>query len=238
MSTIVFDWDGTLLDSMDALYQANVAVMDAFGLPFDETLYRRHFAADWRVFYGRLGVAEDMLEEADRLWLAAFDGGRNARLLPGVTDALRALTAAGHRLGLVTAGHRSIVAPQLDRHGLRDLFGALVFGDDLPVQKPDPAPLRVALDRLGAPSTSDAGYLGDTRDDMRMARAADVHAVGVASLLGEPAALREGGAEAVADSVAAWAQRFLREGWHEDPRHTNVGRGVVDGFAAENSAAS
>src|SRR4051794_41771535 len=99
MSTIVFEWDGTLLDSMDALYQANVAVMDAFGLPFDESLYRHHFAADWRVFFNRPRVAGGMVEEADRPLLAAFDGGRHAPLAPGGGGAPRPPPAAGGGAG-------------------------------------------------------------------------------------------------------------------------------------------
>ena len=44
MEALLFDWDGTLADSLGAIYAANVAVMDALGLPFDEGIYRRHFA--------------------------------------------------------------------------------------------------------------------------------------------------------------------------------------------------
>src|SRR4051794_41639557 len=84
MSTIVFEWDGTLLDSMDALYQANVAVMDAFGLPFDESLYRHHFAADWRFFYNRPRGPGDMVQAVERLSRWAFWRGRHDPLPPGV----------------------------------------------------------------------------------------------------------------------------------------------------------
>jgi beta-phosphoglucomutase-like phosphatase (HAD superfamily) len=48
MDAVVFDWDGTLVDTLGALFRANVAVLGAFGLPFDEALYRRHYSPDWR----------------------------------------------------------------------------------------------------------------------------------------------------------------------------------------------
>ena len=48
MKAILFDWDGTLADTLGAIYQANVEVMAALGLPFDPAVYRRHFAPDWR----------------------------------------------------------------------------------------------------------------------------------------------------------------------------------------------
>jgi phosphoglycolate phosphatase len=230
MDAVLFDWDGTLLDSLPSLYRANVAVMAAFGLPFDEGHYRRGFAADWRLMYQNLGVTEDRLDEANRVWNDAFDGGHDALLLPGARDALDRLQAAGRPLGLVTAGHREIVAPQLERHRLSGTFSVVVYGDDLPVHKPDPRPLRHALARLGLAGRPDrSAYLGDTRDDVRMARAAGVYAVGIASLLGDPDDLRAAGAHAVASSVAAWVDEELA-GVPGDPPETAplpVGEGLI-----------
>ena len=219
MDAVLFDWDGTLLDSLPSLYQANVAVMAAFGLPFDEGYYRRGYAADWRRMYQNLGITEDRLEEANRVWHAAFDGGHEAALFPGARAALDRLAETGCPLGLVTAGHRSIVEPQLERHGLRGTFAVVVYGDDLPVHKPDPAPLRQALADLGLRDRPGrAAYLGDTRDDVGMARAAGTRAVGVASLLGDPDDLRAAGAELVVPSVAAWVADEL-DGRSETTEH-------------------
>lgn len=205
MDPILFDWDGTLLDSLPALYRANVAVAAAFGLDFDETVYRRSYAPDWRRMYRGLGIPEARLDAANAIWLEAFDGGRDAELLPGAGGALERLRAAGRPLGLVTAGHRSIVVPQLERTGLADVFEVIVFGDDLAAQKPDPAPLHRALDALRLrPDAARATYLGDTPADMRMAVAAGARPVGIASLLGEAADLRAAGAVEVAPSVASW----------------------------------
>ncbi len=210
MKAIVFDWDGTLVDSLGELYAANVRVMRAFGLPFDETIYRRHFAPDWRLMYERLGVPLERMEEANRLWTDAYDGGSRTELLPGARGALERLAAAGLRLGLVTAGGSDIVAPQLDRLGVEHLLAVRVFGDDLPVHKPDPAPLRRALVLLGDGIDPDAvAYLGDTADDMRMARSVGVRAVGIPSIIGPEAELVDAGAAEIAPSVAAWVSRYL-----------------------------
>jgi HAD superfamily hydrolase (TIGR01509 family) len=210
MKAIVFDWDGTLVDTLSALYAANQRVFAAFELPFDELLYRRHFAPDWRLMYRRLGIPENRLEEANQQWMAAYDQGISSRLFDGVREALDALAAAGHQLGLVTAGHRDVVLPQMERLGLVNHFEAAVFGDDLAVHKPHPAPLRRALERLGLDDRpADAAYLGDVPDDMRMACAVGSHAVGIVSVLGEATELRAAGAEEVAPSVARWAERFL-----------------------------
>ena len=61
MQAVLFDWDGTLVDTLGVLYRANVAVSGAFELPFDETLYRRHYAPDWREMYRRLGIPDELL---------------------------------------------------------------------------------------------------------------------------------------------------------------------------------
>lgn len=210
MQAIVFDWDGTLVDTLGGLYRANVAVMTAFALPFDTDLYRRHYAPDWRVMYARLGIPAERLEEANELWHRALQGADAGRPFEGVPDALRRLRAAGLRLGLVTAGDRALVAPLLDAVGLADQLAVRVFGDDLPVHKPDPAPLRRALDELGIePSPDAAAYVGDAPDDMRMARAVGVRAVGIASILGHPEELEAAGADEVAGSVVAWVDGLL-----------------------------
>jgi HAD superfamily hydrolase (TIGR01509 family) len=213
MQAILFDWDGTLVDSLGAFNRANASVMASFGLPWDEVLYRRHYAPDWRLMYTNLGVPQHRLEEANELWHATFAAEADVVAFEGVTDALRRLSSAGLRLGIVTAGDRSIVVPQLERTGLADLLPVRVYGDDLAVHKPDPAPLRQALSVLElSDRTHDVAYIGDAPTDMRMARAAGVHAVGIASVVGDPDELLAAGAEEVAPSVPAWVDGFLGPG--------------------------
>jgi HAD superfamily hydrolase (TIGR01549 family) len=211
VNAILFDWDGTLADSLGMFFQANEAVMASFGLPFDEALYRRLYTPDWRVVYRRLGVPDGRLEEANELWHRHFnERGGETMPLPGAVEALQALDAAGYRLGVVTAGDRVVVEPQIARFGMDGLLSVRVYGDDTDEVKPDPAPLRRALAELdldGRPR--DATYVGDAPDDMRMARAAGVPAVGLASVLGDPNDLREAGAAEVAASVAVWARGLL-----------------------------
>jgi phosphoglycolate phosphatase len=184
--------------------------MSAFRLPFDEDLYRQHYAADWRVMYERLGLREDQIHEANALWQAAYDGIETTELFRGVAQALRRLAAAGVPLGLVTAGPSPIVGPQITRLELDELLRVRVYGDDLLEQKPDPAPLRLALDRLQFGGDVRAvAYLGDAPDDMRMACALGVHGVGVPSRLSSAEQLRDAGAEDIVDSVAEWVARAL-----------------------------
>jgi phosphoglycolate phosphatase len=210
MEAILFDWDGTLVDSLGAFHRANARVMDAFGLPFDEVVYRRHYVPDWRLMYLRLGIPGDRLDEANELWHATFAAGTDVIAFAGVAAALRALRDDGADLGIVTAGDRSVVVPQLERTGLAELLPIRVFGDDLPVHKPDPAPLRLALRTLGLEDRPDAAaYVGDTPTDMRMAVAAGCRPIGIMSVLGDPEELEAAGAEEIATSVAAWTAVHL-----------------------------
>jgi phosphoglycolate phosphatase-like HAD superfamily hydrolase len=210
MRAILFDWDGTLVDSLGAFQHANAAVMAAFGLPWDEAIYRRNYVPDWRLMYLNLGVPPDRLDEANELWHTTFAGAEDVIAFEGVAGALARLDAAGCGLGIVTAGDRVIVEPQLARTGLGTLLPIRVFGDDLAVHKPDPAPLRRALELLGlADAADEVAYVGDAPTDMRMARAVGVRAIGIASVVGDPDELREAGADEVASTVAAWVEGFV-----------------------------
>jgi HAD superfamily hydrolase (TIGR01549 family) len=210
MRAILFDWDGTLVDSLGAFQHANATVMARFGLPWDEAIYRRNYAPDWRLMYTNLGVPPDRLDEANELWHTTFAQAEDVLAFAGVPEALASLDATGRALGIVTAGHRAIVEPQLDRTGLGVLLRVRVYGDDLVVQKPDPAPLRRALELLGLGDVpGEVAYVGDAPTDMRMARAVGARAVGIASVVGDPEELRAAGADEVAPTVAAWVSGFL-----------------------------
>ena len=211
MKAILFDWDGTLIDTAEHVYEANVEVIKSIGLPpLSRELYGQHYSPNWRLMYAALGIPSDLIEGAAGLWHAAYKG-HEAELLPGARPALERLVAAGIPIGVVTAGDRKVVADQLKRTGVADLLGAVVYGDDIAEQKPDPEPLRRGLAALGHATTPDqAAYLGDTLDDVRMARAAGVHAIGVQSPFFHPDRfLHEADAHEHAESVAAWVDGYL-----------------------------
>jgi HAD superfamily hydrolase (TIGR01509 family) len=210
MRAIVFDWDGTLVDTLPAILRANITVLREYDVPFDEARYRAAYAPDWRLMYRRLGVPEEALEAAGSRWLSLYREAGALLPFPGIDAALRRLVAAGHRLGLVTAGHRDVVEVQLEQFGLRALFGSLVCGDDPVASKPDPEPLIKALTELDAADLPErAIYVGDAPDDMRMARAVGVQGVGIVGALASEDDLRRVGAVHVHVSVVEWVDAFL-----------------------------
>jgi len=212
MDAVIFDWDGTLVDSLPAIFRANVDVLAQYDVPFDAELYRRHYVPDWRLMYERLGVPSQHLEAAGARWRELYASVDLPAPFLGVPEALARLANAGMVLGLVTAGDRDVVEHQLEQLGLSALIPIRVCGSDDIASKPHPDPLLLALAGLGLQGRPrDAAYIGDAPDDMRMARAVGTRAVGIVSTLGTEADLLAAGADEVAPSVTDWVDRLLGE---------------------------
>lgn len=214
MDAIVFDWDGTLIDSLPAIYEANRTVLEEFGLPFDIERYRQAYIPDWRLMYERLGVPRDLVATAGARWLELYQANEaGATLLPGGAEAIHRLTDAGYVLGLITAGNREIVTSQLQRVGLDRHFSVRVFGNDAFASKPHPDPLVHVLDRLDrSERVATARYVGDVPDDMRMARTVGAIGIGIQSETWRREDLVEAGASAVFSSVAEFVDELLAHG--------------------------
>src|SRR4029453_917658 len=129
------DWDGTLIDSFARTLATYRYLFGHFGVAFDDTEFREQYAPDWRRIYRRVGLAEARWPEADRLWVSIYET-EVAQLVEGAADAIAALRAAGVRTALVTAGHRARVELEMRANGLSDAFDTVIFGDEVPHQKP------------------------------------------------------------------------------------------------------
>jgi HAD superfamily hydrolase (TIGR01549 family) len=208
MQTILFDWDGTIVDSMGALYETTAATCRHLGLPFDEEIFRRTFSPNWRLKYRALGITEEHDDEAIAIWRETFRADE-ANPFPGAREALERLRGAGYRLGVVTSGDRDEIEPQLKRIDVDELLTVRVYGNDTVAGKPDPEPLHLALALAGGVPPESAVYVGDALDDVRMAASAGVLGVGIVSMLATDQDLRSAGAVESAGSVAEWADRFL-----------------------------
>jgi phosphoglycolate phosphatase len=204
---ILFDWDGTIVDSVPSLYRSDAEICRRLGRPFDDELFRRTWSPNWRRKYAMWGFDEAEVKQAEAVWAETFDSGDTIPF-EGVPGALNRLAACGYLLGIVTSGSRGEIAPQFERVGLAGVLSVAVYGDEPIEGKPDAAPLLLALVRAGA-SPADAIYVGDSLDDMRMAMAAGVRGVGVVSMLADEDDLRAAGASETVDSVVEWVDRFL-----------------------------
>jgi phosphoglycolate phosphatase len=177
VAAVLFDWDGTLVDSAEASYRCYVRLFDSYGLGFDRALFARTYSPNWHRTYEAVGLAPDRWPEADQRWLEHYCA-EESRLVPGAREALRRLDEAGIAQGIVTSGDRSRVSRELSGLQVERYFRTVVFGGDARERKPHPEALLLALGRM-AVAPDRAAYVGDSPEDVEMARAAGVRAVGV-----------------------------------------------------------
>jgi phosphoglycolate phosphatase len=181
MRTVVFDLDGTLADtSADLLAAANVCFRGlGHGDMLDsgDTLTAFHGGrAMLRLGFSRLGGYSDADVDAQYpVLLAAYAGAidTHTTMYPGAIKAVTALKGAGFALAICTNKPARLAETLTRRLGIRDLFGALIGADTLPVRKPDPAPLFEAIARVGG-TPSRAVLIGDTQTDRDTGLAAGV----------------------------------------------------------------
>jgi HAD superfamily hydrolase (TIGR01549 family) len=202
----VFDWDGTLVDTLAMIYRANVVALGTHGITITREWFAERYTPDWRCSYRELGVPEHLWAHTSDLWSAEMARMR-PRAMPWARGALRRLARRGIRVGLVTASTRAVVEPNLARLNMTGIFEAAVFADDTARGKPHPDGLLLALRRLGI-APADTIYVGDTTVDLEMASAAGARFAAVGTTTPE-AAFRAAGVDRVWPGVGAWAAALL-----------------------------
>jgi HAD superfamily hydrolase (TIGR01549 family) len=173
---VLFDWDGTLLNSYASDTRAYLTMFRAIGVDWGPRELARHYSPNWYRVYRAARIPRARWDEADRLWTIAY-ARETPNLLPGARRIIKALQSNFH-LGIVTSGNRRRVRKQLRDFELAHYFSACVCHEDAPKRKPHPAPLQLALARLRT-NPEDCVYVGDTAEDIEMARRAGVLAIGV-----------------------------------------------------------
>lgn len=179
---VVFDLDGTLVDSVADIHAAVAAFLAERGhAPLDLATVTGFVGNGVPVLLERVlravGEPHDpaALQAALPRFMAIYNAEPSAlsRLYPGVAEALGSLQAAGYRLGVCTNKPDEAARRLLADLGIAAHFTALVGGDSLPQRKPDPAPLRHTARLLGVAPAALA-YVGDSEVDAATATAAGV----------------------------------------------------------------
>jgi HAD superfamily hydrolase (TIGR01509 family) len=209
LRAVLFDWDGTLVDSAELSYRCYVAVFERFGVAFDRAAFERTYSPDWYRTYRILGLDECHWPEADRLWQTHY-ATDSAALLPGARECLDRLARAGRALGLVTSGERQRVEREQAALGLAGTFTVMVCGGETPHRKPHPEPIEVALDRL-AMAAAESVYVGDSPEDVEMARAAGVFTVGIPGGFPNRDSLARSRPDLTVGDLAEAAERLLAD---------------------------
>jgi pyrophosphatase PpaX len=176
---VLFDLDGTVIDS-GAIILASMrhAAETVVGGEWSDAELMKAVGGPG-LEAQMIALDPDRVDELVRIYRAHNEPLHDTLEYCGNIDVVLAeLLERGHRLGIVTAKRRVTVELAFAKLPLEHLFEVVVGGDETARHKPDPAPLLLALERLGA-SAEDAVYVGDSPFDMQAAKAAGLYAIGV-----------------------------------------------------------
>jgi len=192
-AAVLFDIDGTLVDSITAYVAVARSAAEPFGLEVTEANVRQALATGtsfWQAVVPEnhqdgAALTKTLSAHAARAWPQVLRA--HGRVLKGLSQTLDALLEAGIRLGIVS-GARPEVLELLREEGLLEKFEAVVLGGDVACKKPHPEGILTCLGQLRVPPAK-AVYVGDTPIDIQASRAAGVAAVGVLTGAGDSAML-------------------------------------------------
>lgn len=182
---VVFDLDGTLIESLPDIQLATNRTLADFGLgPLDDKTTRgfvgkgsRHLLTKALLHYGKVPVDEEIdfayLQFLHHYSNAPAEGGY---VFPGVEETLRALADTGHVLAVCTNKPHEPTVQVLEAYGIADFFGVIVGGDDVENRKPHPDHLLETTLRLKL-GKDDVVFVGDSENDIQASVAADMRSV-------------------------------------------------------------
>jgi len=178
---ILIDLDGTLIDSVPDLAFCVDAMMTELELPVRGEAAVRNWVGNGVERLVQRALCNDLdgqpdaaqFERALPVFMRLYQENTSQRscLYPGVREGLDLLQAQAYRLGCVTNKAERFTLPLLRDKGILDRFELVVSGDTLEKKKPDPMPLLYAAERFGV-APADSLMVGDSRSDVKAARAA------------------------------------------------------------------
>jgi HAD superfamily hydrolase (TIGR01662 family) len=179
ITTLLFDWDGTLVDSAQLGLTAFEQSFAALGVSFDPEVYRSVYSPNWYSIYEAMGLPKEKWQRADELWIHHY-GEQTAQPVAGAQETIRELKRKGYRLGVVSSGTECRVAREVSELGLESFFEIVVCNEQMENKKPHPEGLESAMRALGC-SREESCYVGDSPEDIEMGKRANMLTVGVRS---------------------------------------------------------
>ena len=206
VTTLIFDWDGTLVDSAHLGLLAFQKTFAELGHVFPIDIYESSYSPNWYTTYRALGLPEHLWKRADELWLQHY-GEETAELILGVGDTLTTLHQAGYCLGVVTSGSESRVTREISVSVLHGLLDAVICNEHITNKKPHPEGLELALNRLNC-KPHETAYVGDAPEDIEMGKRSNVLTVGVRSNYPSSSRLLAAEPDIYIESIAELTKHF------------------------------
>ena len=208
---VIFDLDGTLIDSTDVYLRILNVAFERLGLPLFskedilDLLIEGDF--DWnKILPADLkGRKEEIIQKAMEIIREIYPQmfREEVKLIPGAADILREISGRGMKIGLVTSTDAKNLAPKLyplQASGVEDLLQVIITTDKTPNRKPSADPLIECGKRLCVEMEKTV-YVGDSRVDIRAGKAAGTMTVGVLTGVDGYEALSAEAPDAILDSV-------------------------------------
>lgn len=212
IKAVLFDIDGTLVDSNDYHVQAWADAVRGVGAAFDAPTIHDQIGKGTDMLVPTLLPAADDAEQ-ERLGKAHGDIFKTrfldqVRPFPGAHDLLARVHASGRQVVLASSASQAELDHYLGLLDARELVAASTSADDVENTKPAPDIFATALDKIAPITAGEAIVVGDTPYDIEAARKCGIAAIGVRSGGFTDAALQGAGAVAVYDDVAALLAGF------------------------------
>lgn len=189
MKAYIFDFDGTLVDSMPTWSLKMIRILEHYGVSYPKDVIRRITPlgdiGTAKYFREELGVPateEELYAQMDAYALPKYRD--EIPIKAGVEAYLRGLKARGASLHVLTASPHKMVDPCLKRLGIFDLFENVWSSDDFGMTKSQPEIYKEAAKRIGV-SVEEAMFFDDNIGALQTAKAAGMHTVGVYDPTGE-----------------------------------------------------
>jgi phosphoglycolate phosphatase len=178
--TILFDLDGTLIDSTEAILESFEVALGTFGeVLLDDAAIKAEIGHPLDAMFRTLGVSEEKVWDHVRAYKQHYRkiSCQKTLLLPDAREAIK-LASQYATLGIVTTKTAAYSREMLEFMGIMHYFDVLIGREDVTHPKPHPEPIHKALQLLGA-DVANSWMIGDTPMDMKSAHAAGVKAVAV-----------------------------------------------------------
>ena len=206
IKTLLFDWDGTLVDSAQLGLTAFEQSFAALGVVFDHEIYREVYSPNWYSVYEAMGMPKEKWQLADDLWVKHY-GEQTAQPVAGAQQTLSDLKRAGYRLGVVSSGSQCRVVREISELGFESSFEIVVCNEQMENKKPHPEGLETAMRALGCASEMTC-YVGDSPEDIEMGKRANLYTVGVRSDYPTSWKLQNHNPDIYLESIAALTDHF------------------------------